>query len=188
MLRNICALGIMLALSPAAAFCQSGAPPKQAVDITAAEVKEVQKLEPPKVDQMIKVVDMGKYNLGVAVIHRGPTNDATPLVGVSHNQTAETYIILSGSGTLVTGGAMLDPKPTASDSEGSQVLNGPSVNGSIRPGEGYSRKVSAGDVILIPPGVFHAWKGVTDHVDYLSVRPDPDRVLPAGYVNPAIKK
>jgi len=29
---------------------------------------------------------------------------------------------------------------------------------------------------------------IPDHVDYLSVRPDPDRVLPAGYVNPAIRK
>ena len=26
--------------------------------------------------------------------------------------------------------------------------------------------------------------GETDHVTYLSVRPDPDRVLPAGYVYP----
>jgi hypothetical protein len=188
MLRNILGLGIVLALLPAAAFCQSGAPPKQAVDITAAEIKEVQKLEPPKVDQQIKIVDMGKYNLGVAVIHRGPTNDSAPLVGVSHNQTAETYIMLSGSGTLVTGGTILDPKLSPPDGEGSKVLNGPSVTGSIRTGDGYSRKVSAGDIILIPPGCFHAWTGITDHVDYLSVRPDPDRVLPAGYVNPAIKK
>ena len=29
---------------------------------------------------------------------------------------------------------------------------------------------------------------IADHVDYLSVRPDPDRVLAAGYVNPLIKK
>jgi len=34
----------------------------------------------------------------------------------------------------------------------------------------------------------HGWTNITDHVDYLSVRPDPDRVLPAGYMNPAIKK
>ena len=29
---------------------------------------------------------------------------------------------------------------------------------------------------------------IADHVDYLSVRPDPDRVLAAGYVHPLIKK
>jgi quercetin dioxygenase-like cupin family protein len=48
--------------------------------------------------------------------------------------------------------------------------------------------VGPGDIIIIPAGVFHGWTGITDHVDYLSVRPDPDKVLPAGYVNPAIKK
>jgi len=45
-----------------------------------------------------------------------------------------------------------------------------------------------GDIVIIPATVPHGWTEITDHVDYLSVRPDPDRVLPAGYVNPIIKK
>ena len=28
---------------------------------------------------------------------------------------------------------------------------------------------------------------IADHIDYVSMRPDVERVLPAGYVNPAIK-
>jgi hypothetical protein len=40
---------------------------------------------------------------------------------------------------------------------------------------------------LLPPDVCHGWRDITDHVNYLSVRPDSDRVLPAGYVNPAKK-
>ena len=32
------------------------------------------------------------------------------------------------------------------------------------------------------------WSQITDHVTYLSVRPDPDRVLPAGYVYPLLLK
>jgi hypothetical protein len=94
---------VLLTLSQAIAFSQSG-PPKQAIDITDADVKEVLKHSPPAVDQQLRVVDMGKYNLAVGIIHRGKSTD--------------------------------------------------------RP----------------------------DHVDYLSVRPDPDRVLPAGYFNPALKK
>ena len=56
---------------------------------------------------------------GVGIIHRGPMKDradgATP--GIAHHHQTETYIIVSGSGTLVTGGAMLDAKeiPTASE-------------------------------------------------------------------------
>ena len=45
-----------------------------------------------------------------------------------------------------------------------------------------------GSALYIPAGVPHGWTDIADHVDYLSVRPDPDRVLPAGYVNPALKK
>ncbi len=40
--------------------------------------------------------------------------------------------------------------------------------------------------MVIPAGVFHGWRDIEDHVTYLSIRPDPDRVLPAGYLNPAI--
>jgi len=39
-----------------------------------------------------------------------------------------------------------------------------------------------------PTGVGHGWSQITDHVTYLSVRPDPDRVLPAGYVYPLLLK
>lgn len=52
----------------------------------------------------------------------------------------------------------------------------------------YSRKVGPGDIILIPPGVLHAWSQITDHVTYLSVRPDPDRRLPGGYVHTSLLK
>jgi hypothetical protein len=52
----------------------------------------------------------------------------------------------------------------------------------------WSTSVKPGDIIIIRPDVFHGWTKITDHVDYLSVRPDPNHVLPAGYVNPAIKK
>jgi hypothetical protein len=49
---------------------------------------------------------MGKYNLAVGIIHRGPTKDGGPITGIAHDATTETYIITSGSGTLVTGGTM----------------------------------------------------------------------------------
>jgi mannose-6-phosphate isomerase-like protein (cupin superfamily) len=173
-------------LGQALAFSQ--APPKQAIDIKDADVKEVLKGAPPAVDQQLKVVDVGKYNLGVGIIHRGKTNDRTDGVvpGIAHHNQTETYIIVSGTGTLVTGGAMIDPKEISKDSAAYKILNGPSVNATVK--DGYSRVVKPGDIIIIPPDVFHGWVGITDHVDYLSVRPDPDRVLPAGYVNPAIAK
>ncbi|MGH9386030.1 MAG: cupin domain-containing protein [Vicinamibacterales bacterium] len=167
-------------------FSQAGAPPNIAFDIPKSDIDLVLKTAPPSPpDRQLRVVDMGKYNLGVGIIHRGPTTDkpGDPVSMIYHDYTAETYIITSGSGVLTTGGAILNKKASASVN----VMNGPSGNGTAGPGA-YSRKVQAGDIIIIPTGVGHGWSQITDHVTYLSVRPDPDRVLPAGYVYPLLLK
>ena len=197
MLKSVFVSIFLLLLSPVAAFAQTSSPQVSsgptnssatiaiAFDITKADVDTLLKNSPPAIDQMLRVVDMGKYNLGVGIIHRGPTN-AKPgeaVAGPYHDETAETYIILSGSGILTTGGTVMDRKP----SPNYNLLNGPGGSGTAGPGS-YSRKVQAGDIIIIPPGVLHIWTQIDDQVTYLSVRPDPDRVLPGGYVNPLLLK
>ena len=100
----------------------------------------------------------------------------------------KTYVVLSGGGTLVTGGHIVNGRKSAPDGEVTKTLNGPSCGGIIAGDDVVKRVVGPGDIVIIPATVPHGWINITDHVDYLSVRPDPDRVLPAGYVNPAIKK
>ena len=46
----------------------------------------------------------------------------------------------------------------------------------------------AGDVIIIPAGLYHGFSEVPDHIEYVLVRPDVEKVLPAGYVSPLLKK
>ena len=213
MKKAVLGLAVLFTGSVGHMFAQSG-PPKVAIDITDAEIKEVLTHAPPAVDQQLKVVDIGKYNLAVGVIYRGKTQ-APPAGGggrgpnpnrvkcgpdtapagaklsppglISHDAELETYQIISGAGTLVTGGTIFNGSRSAPDSEVTKVLNGPSCSGQAF-GDFVSREVHVGDVIIIPPGVAHGWTGIADHVTYLSVRPDPDHVLPAGYVNPAIQK
>jgi hypothetical protein len=166
---------------------QAGAPPTIAFDITKTDIDLVLKDAPPNPpDRQLRVVDMGKYNLGVGIIHRGPTNDkpGDPISMIYHDYTAETYIITSGSGILTTGGIIVNKKASAGVAN---VMNGPSGGGTAGAGA-YSRRVQVGDIIIIPTGVGHGWSQITDHVTYLSVRPDPDRVLPAGYVYPLLMK
>ncbi len=141
---------------------------------------------PPPPGRQLRVVDMGKYNLGVGIIHRGPTNDkpGDPISMIYHDYTAETYMIVSGSGVLTTGGVITNKKAGGG---AANVMNGASGNGTAGAGA-YSRAVKEGDIIIIPTGVGHGWSQITDHVTYLSVRPDPDRVLPAGYVYPLLLK
>ena len=108
--------------------------------------------------------------------------------GISHDGQTETYIIVSGTGTLVTGGKIVNGRRSGPESEVTKVLNGPSCSGQIAGADVVKRKVKTGDIVIIPAGVPHGWTDIIDHVDYLSVRPDPERVLPAGYVNPALQK
>jgi hypothetical protein len=108
--------------------------------------------------------------------------------GILHDHQTETYVIVSGGGTLVTGGRIVNGRKSAPDSDVTRILNGPSCSGLITGAEVVRRQVKTGDVIIIPAGVPHGWSDIPDHVDYLSVRPDPDRVLPRDYVNPALKE
>ena len=108
--------------------------------------------------------------------------------GISHDGQTETYIIVSGGGTLVTGGRIVNGRKSGPESAVTKVLNGPSCSGFIDGADVVKKVVKTGDIIIIPAGVPHGWTDIGDHVDYLSVRPDPDRVIPAPYVNPLIKK
>jgi hypothetical protein len=192
------------------------AQPKAAIDITDAQIKEVLKYAPPAVDQQLRVVDMGNYQLAVGIIHRGPTGQAAGRGngagrgrgaapanmercgerasnvpanapgGIAHDDTTETYVIVSGGGTLVTGGHIVNGFRSGPDSEVTKILNGPSCSGRMV-GDVVSRKVGLHDVIVSPAGVPHGWSDIPDHVDYLSVRPDEKKVLEHGYVNPHIK-
>ena len=162
-------------------------PPVIATDITAAEVEAVVKYPTGGTDRLIKAVDMGNYNVGVGVLRRGPTKPGAPVGAIMHEKITEVYYVVSGSGTLLTGGTVKDPKQAAADSEIVRVAVGPSVQGTFNQ-PAQRRKVSAGDIVIIPPGVYHGFDEVTDHVEYVAVRPDPEHVLPAGWVHPAIKK
>ena len=172
-------------LLPAVAAAQEGGRSTTATDVTKAEIDTVLASPDGGVDRQVKVVDIGHGNVAVGILHRGPTPADGTITGIIHHRVTEVYYVTSGGGTLTTGGSLVDPTPRAPDSLSVKVLGGPSDAGEGRGGR--SRQVSVGDVIVIPAGVFHGWSAIEDHVTYLSVRPDPQGLLPAGYVNPAIR-
>ncbi|PYR47077.1 MAG: hypothetical protein DMF89_19920 [Acidobacteria bacterium] len=210
-------VALALALVPTAARAQQ--PITAAIDISDEQVKAVNAT--PGVDRQLRIVDLGKYQLAVGIVHRGPTGAARGTAGrgaagagaqgrgaavpcgtsaspasassssaaaggIAHDATTETYIIVSGSGTLVTGGHIVNGTRSGPESEVTRVLNGPSCSGTIEGQDVVRRVVKTGDIIIIPAGVPHGWTDIADHVDYLSVRPDPDKVLQRDYVHPAI--
>jgi mannose-6-phosphate isomerase-like protein (cupin superfamily) len=169
------------------ALC-AGQAPRPAVDVLKADIDAVIAAPDGGADRQIKVVDVGKLNVGVGVLTQGARKTAPgePVVGISHALVTEVYYVLSGTGVLITGTEIAGPVPLAADSEVVKVAVGPSSRATFMGGE--RRTVAAGDVVVIPAGVLHGWVEIPEQVRYLSIRPDPDRVLPAGYVNPAIAR
>jgi mannose-6-phosphate isomerase-like protein (cupin superfamily) len=105
--------------------------------------------------------------------------------GLFHESQTEGYYIVSGAGTMVTGGHIVNGRKSAADAPVTTTLNGPSCSGSMMGSDVVLRDVKAGDIIIIPAGVPHGWTNIPEHVDYLSFRPS-QRVLTAGYVHPSI--
>src|SRR5262249_37738831 len=48
---------------------------------------------------------------------------------IAHDQQTEGYLIISGGGTLITGGHIVGGRKSAPDAEVTKVLNGPSCSG-----------------------------------------------------------
>jgi len=115
-----------------------------------------------------------------------PPTGGTP-GAIAHDQQTEGYLIVSGSGTRVTGGKIVNGRRSPAESEVTKILNGPSCSGTTVGADVMKKVVKTGDIIIIPAGVPHGWSDIPEHVDYLSFRPSA-RVLEAGYVNPALKK
>lgn len=111
---------------------------------------------------------------------------ATGPNGIFHDDTAESYVVISGAGTLITGGTIVNGRRSGANDEVTTILNGPSCAGTM---VGYtSRQIKVGDVIIIPEHVPHGFSAIPDHITYLSIRPDLKKVLQHGYVNPALKQ
>jgi mannose-6-phosphate isomerase-like protein (cupin superfamily) len=174
-------------LFTATTFAQSGAPPKVGTFVTAEEIDAVVKAQGTGTDREIMIVDVGRHNLGVAVLRRNALKPGGPLTGINHTKMTEVYYVVSGEGTMIMGTDVTNVRPVAADNEIVTTAVGPSNNATfVKPAQ--ERRIKAGDVVVVPLGVYHGFSEIPDHIEYVSIRPDLDKVLPAGYVYPAIRK
>jgi mannose-6-phosphate isomerase-like protein (cupin superfamily) len=126
-------------------------------------------------DQQVRAVDIGRSHVDIGVVYRRTLSGESPVA--EHDLVSEVYHIIDGSATLVTGPDVEGMKRRPATNENVRLLNGPGSNGtSIRNGATYQLK--AGDVIVIPAGVGHWFTKIDDHIRYLMVRIDPDKVTP----------
>ena len=128
-------------------------------------------------DQQVRDVEIGKAHIGIGVVHRGKLASPAPESVAEHDQVSEVYHIIDGTATLMLGPDIVGAKRRPATLETVRLFNGPGSNGSsIRSGVSYDLK--PGDVVVIPAGTGHWFTKIDDHVDYLMVRIDPDKVTP----------
>lgn len=145
---TICATSLLLAASAGVATASAQAPaPAPSGFASSADVQAQLRdmLAAMKPDQgfMWRPLVRDGANVAAIEIWKKPGRPAV------HPAEAEYAIVLEGSGALVSGGTMADPKPkNATLIEGSQIEGG------------TTRTLGPGDVILVPAGVPH-WFGIT---------------------------
>lgn len=163
-------LGIFTLLIAASANAQA---PADATDVTAAQIGAFLKDAPRdrNSDRPIRVIDVGGYRVGVFGVFR--PKDAPLTATVHQTDVSETYYMLEGSGVLVTGGTLKKPTTPRPSNMGNWTdLGSTGIDG------GTSRRLTKGDVVIIPGGVPHGWASVEGDISYLIVRSDPSKKMP----------
>ena len=122
-------------------------------------------------------MSIGKANIGIGVVYRPKLDKPAPNSVAEHDLVSEVYHVIDGSATLVTGPDIVDMKRRPADLQTVREFNGPG-NKARRSATAWSITSRPGDVIVIPAGTGHWFTKIDDHIRYLMVRIDPDKVLP----------
>ena len=129
------------------------APVDKAADFPLSDLQATYKDMDARKLLTMRLVEGGKYNVNI----RRLSAAERPLV---HPKTADVWVVTEGSGTLVTGGELVD---------GTRSANGDLSGASIR--GGIERVIKTGDVVFIPAGLSHGVRETTG-ITWLNIRFD----------------
>ena len=138
--------------------------PPEATDVTSADIQRFINALPRDAvsDRPIRVVDVtGDYRVGVWGVFR--PKDFPGGANLHEVNTTEIYYMVEGVATLVTGGTLTESNPSTP---------GRGIEG------GVSRRVTKGDVIIIPGHTAHWFSELETDIEYLIIRTDPDNRIP----------
>jgi hypothetical protein len=178
----LCSIISAIALAAPTAAASQPAAFVMAADVMTA----VKQLSPTSTDdEPLRVIAAGPNRIGVFVVGRpkktGPAQsrpDGAVQVteGLQLDQVSAIVRVLDGSGTMVTGGTLIGPQRMAANDPDVDVI-GPGQRGKSILG-GDSRRLSTGDMVIIPAGVPHGFSEIERPITYLVIRVDAGQVLP----------
>lgn len=129
------------------------------------------------IDQQVRSVNVGKSQVGIGVVYRGKLDKPGKKAVAEHDYISEVYHVIEGTATLETGPDIQGAEQRPNSLQTVREFNGPGKNAdAIRNGVTYHLK--PGDVIVVPAGTGHLFTHIDDHIIYLMVRVDPDKVVP----------
>jgi mannose-6-phosphate isomerase-like protein (cupin superfamily) len=128
-------------------------------------------------DQQVRDIEIGKAHVGIGMVYRKKLDAPQPDSVAEHDQVSEVYHIIDGTATLVLGPDITNRQRRPATQRTVVEFNGPGNNGSdIK--NGVSHNLKPGDVVVIPAGTGHWFTKIDDHITYLMIRYDPDKVTP----------
>jgi mannose-6-phosphate isomerase-like protein (cupin superfamily) len=142
-------LAPIVLLSGICAFAQSAAPPAPklfagAGDVTALIAKAKAERKPDQANFSQPIVRLAPYSANLE--YRVGSVNAPASV---HEKEAEMFYVVEGTGTMVTGGKLVDERRTNPAN-----LSGTKIEG------GESRKLVKGDFLIVPAGTPHWITGI----------------------------
>ena len=149
----ILAFGLGVSTLTAQIVIQQQAPTDAAADFPLVDINAIVKEMDDAGRSTTRLLEGGTYNVNIRRI-------GNPETALMHPQTTDVYVVKEGSGTLVTGGQIVDE-------DGNQV-NG--TRGARIVG-GIERVIGAGDLVFIPAGVPHGIRN-TDGITWFNIRFD----------------
>src|SRR5580698_10453518 len=159
---------------PTCRHCQATYIPKSELDAYTAKAVKYN-----IVDQQVRSVDIGKSQVGIGMVTRGKLLPGTVRKGAvaEHEQISEVYHVIDGEATLLTGPDLVDSvkRPADENTVRLQDGHGWTYDSIVNPQVNH---FYAGDMIVILAGTGHLFTEIPDHITYMMVRIDPDKVVP----------
>ena len=144
--RIVAAMGVVVGMVVSGPAIQAQGPAPAAVKLFAssadvramiAKAKAERKADQPNFSQPI--VALAPYSANLEYRVGGLNAPAS-----THNKEAELFFVVEGAGTVVTGGHLQNERATNADNAGGTGIEG-----------GDSRRIAAGDFVLVPQGTPH---------------------------------